>query len=116
MIWGISLDWPNKKNYFISWAWDLISAFRLWSSEDSPLVPILVGFSGGSGGKESTRNVGDLGLIPGMERSPGEGNGNPLSIIAWEISWTEEPGGLQSIQPQLDSLRNQISISWEMVS
>ena len=65
--------------------------------------------------KESARPAVDMGSIPGMERSPGEGNGNPLSIIAWEISWTEEPGGLQSIEPQSDSLRYQISISWEMV-
>ena len=28
-------------------------------------------------------------------RSPGEGNDNPLHILAWEIQWTEEPGGLQ---------------------
>ena len=33
---------------------------------------------GGSGGKESACNAGDLGLIPGLGRSPGEGNGNPL--------------------------------------
>ena len=38
-----------------------------------------------------------LGLIPGSGRSPGEGNGNPLSILAWRIPWTEEPGGLQSV-------------------
>ena len=31
---------------------------------------------------------------------PGEGNGNPLSILAWEIPWTEEPGGLQSMESQ----------------
>ena len=37
-----------------------------------------MGFPGGSGGKESTCNAGDLGLIPGSEGSPGEGNGNPL--------------------------------------
>ena len=36
------------------------------------------GFPGGSNGKESTCNAGDLGLIPGSGRSPGEGNGNPL--------------------------------------
>ena len=36
------------------------------------------GFHGGSDGKESACNVGDLGSIPGSERSPGEGNGNPL--------------------------------------
>ena len=35
-------------------------------------------FPGGSDGKESARNVGDLGLIPGLGRSPGEGNGKPL--------------------------------------
>ena len=36
------------------------------------------GFPGGSEGKESVCNVGDLGLIPGLGRSPGEGNGYPL--------------------------------------
>ena len=29
-------------------------------------------------------NAGDIGLIPGLGRSPGEGNGNPLQILAWE--------------------------------
>ena len=37
-----------------------------------------LGFPGGSDGKESACNAGDLGLIPGLGRSPGEGNGNPL--------------------------------------
>ena len=37
-----------------------------------------MGFPGGSGGKESTCNAGDLGSIPGLERSPGGGHGNPL--------------------------------------
>ena len=36
------------------------------------------GFPGGSEGKTSACNVGDLGSIPGSGRSPGEGNGNPL--------------------------------------
>ena len=35
-------------------------------------------FSGGSDGKESACNAGDPGLIPGLERFPGEGNGYPL--------------------------------------
>ena len=38
----------------------------------------LWGFPGGSDGKESACNVGDLGLIPGSGRSAGEGNANPL--------------------------------------
>ena len=33
----------------------------------------------------------------GRERSPGEGNGYPLGILAWRIPWTEEPGRLQSM-------------------
>ena len=37
-----------------------------------------MGFPGGSDGKESTCNAGDLGSIPGLGISPGEGNGNPL--------------------------------------
>ena len=40
-------------------------------------------------------SVGDLGSIPGLGRSPGEGNGNTLQYFSWSIPWTEEPGGLQ---------------------
>ena len=54
-------------------------------------------FPGGSDGKESACNAGGLGLIPRSGRSPGEGNGNPLSIPAWRIQWTEDPDGLQSM-------------------
>ena len=43
---------------------------------------------------------GDLGSSPALGRIPGEGNGNPLSILFWEIPWTEEPGGLQSMGSQ----------------
>ena len=41
-------------------------------------------FPGGSDGKASVYNAGDLGLIPGSERSPGEGNGNPLQYYCLE--------------------------------
>ena len=43
-------------------------------------------FPGGSEGKGSTYNAGDLGSIPGLGRSPGEGNGNPLQYSCLEIS------------------------------
>ena len=43
-------------------------------------------FPGGSEVKESACNARDLGLIPGLERSPGEGNGNPLQYSCWENS------------------------------
>ena len=51
-----------------------------------------MGFPGGSDGKESTCNAGDLGLIPGLGRSPGEGNGNPL-----QYSCLENPHGQRSL-------------------
>ena len=35
------------------------------------------------------------GSIPGSGRGPGGGRGNPLSVPAWRVPWTEEPGGLQ---------------------
>ena len=53
-------------------------------------------FPGGSDDNESAYNARDPGLIPGLGRSPGEGHGNPLSILARRIPWTEEPGGLPS--------------------
>ena len=42
------------------------------------------GFPGSSDGKESTCNAGDLGLIPGLGRSPGDGNDNPLQYSCLE--------------------------------
>ena len=42
------------------------------------------GFPGGSDGKESACNAGDLGSIPVSGRSPGEGNGNPLQYSCLE--------------------------------
>ena len=50
------------------------------------------GFSNRSVDKESACNTGDTGLIPGSGMSPGRGNGNHSSILAWRIPWTEEPG------------------------
>ena len=43
-----------------------------------------MGFPGGSDGKESPCNAGDLGLIPGSGRGPGVGNGNPLQYSCLE--------------------------------
>ena len=55
-------------------------------------------FPGGSDGKESTCNAADLGLIPGLGRSPGERNSNPLQHSCLENSidrgarWATVPG------------------------
>ena len=48
-----------------------------WRKDRLP-TPVFLGFPGGLDGKESTCSVGDLGSIPGLGRSPGGGNGNPL--------------------------------------
>ena len=42
-------------------------------------------------------NAGDADSNPGLEKSPGVGNGNPLPYSCWEIPCTEEPGGLQFV-------------------
>ena len=75
---------------------DYISYFYLFLLEDklfedkncvlaiSKHLTFKVGFPGGSEGKESACNAGDLGLIPGLGRSPGEGNGNPLQYSCLE--------------------------------
>ena len=61
--------------------------------------PLIQGFLGGSDGKESACNAGDLGSVPGLGRSPREGNEwlnkEFSSILAWEITWIEEFGGIQ---------------------
>ena len=44
------------------------------------------GFPGSSAGKEFTQNAGNLGLIPGLEKSPGEGKGYPLQYSGLENS------------------------------
>ena len=48
------------------------------------IIKILWGFPGCSDGEESVYNAGNLGLIPGSGRSPGEGNGSPLQYSCLE--------------------------------
>ena len=59
-----------------------------------------VGFPLGSVVKNLPANagdMGDMGSIPGLGRTPEEGNGNPLQYSWWEILWTEEQDGLKSM-------------------
>ena len=51
-------------------------------------------------GKRIACNAEDLGSIPGSGRSPGEGNGNPLTILAWRIPWTRSLAGYSPWGPQ----------------
>jgi len=50
------------------------------------LTFVLLGFPRGSAGKKSTCKAGDLGLIPGLGRSPGEGKGYPVQYSGLENS------------------------------
>ena len=59
-----------------------------------------MGFLGSSNGKESTFNAGDLGSIPGLGGSHGEGHENPPQFSCLENSMDEEPGRLQSMMLQ----------------
>ena len=72
-IWALTVKAPSPK---------------YWTARDFP---------GGSDGKASVCNAGDLGSIPGSGRSAGEGNGNPLQYSCWRIPWTEKTAGPQSI-------------------
>ena len=63
------------------------------------------GFPGGTAGKESSCNVGDLGLIPGLGRSPGEGKATHSSVLAWRILWTVESMESQRLGTQLSELQ-----------
>ena len=48
---------------------------------------LVLGFPGGSAGKEFACNEGDVGLIPGLGRSPGEGNSYPLQYSGLYSPW-----------------------------
>ena len=79
MCWGPSLA------VWVQWeAGSLASLLFSCGSLGNPFHPL--GFPGGSAGKESACNAGDLGSIPGLERCPGEGKGYPLQYSGLENS------------------------------
>ena len=59
---------------------------KICSRRDRLPTPVFLGFLGGSAGKNTARNVGDLDSIPGLGQSPGEGNGYPLQYPGLENS------------------------------
>ena len=78
------------------WIPSLIISLEL--NQQIALIHNFAGFPGGSVVKNLPANAEDTGYIPGSGRSHGEGNGNNSSILVWEIPWTKEPDGLQSIR------------------
>ena len=102
-----------------SWATLFLSPLSYLHATDNRIeknISIHLGFPGGSAGKESTCNAGDLGLIPGWGRSPGEENGSPLQYSGLEnfmncigvhgvlqvrtLKWVAMPSSRGSSQPR----------------
>ena len=89
-VWGrenIYLTHFNKSKANCSLAWRSCPTVMLSQNQLSLSCysePLSLGFPGGSEVKASARNAGDLGSIPGSERSPGEGSGNPLQYSCLE--------------------------------
>ena len=77
-----------------------------WRRDRLP-TPVFLGFPCGSPGKESACNVEDLGLIPGLGRSPGEGVGYPL-----QYSWASLVAQLGKNLPAMRETWIQ-SLGWE---
>ena len=67
--------YSNSKHFLI------VTKFKIWG-----VVWHIPGFPGGSAGEESTCNAGDVGSIPGLGRSPGEGKVYPLQYSGLENS------------------------------
>ena len=74
--------------------------FKVYSKVIQLNLYMYLGFPLGSVGKESPWNEGDLGSMPGLGRYAQRDMTSISSILAWRISWREEPSRLQSIGPQ----------------
>ena len=91
------------------WLWNVTLTFRG--------MYLTLGFPGGSGSKESACNTGDLSLISGSGRSPGEGNGNPLqySCLGSPMdrgAWWVTVHGVSRVGHDLATKTNQPTISF----
>ena len=78
----------------------------------------MLGFPGGSDGKESTHNAGDLDSIPGLGRSPGEGKDYPLQYSGLENPMDCIVHGVAKSQTQLNNfhIHNKKSFSFSKTS
>ena len=79
-------------------------------------TPVILGFPCGSAGTESACNVGDLGSIPGLGRSPGEGQGYPLQYYGLENSMDCIVHGVTKSWTRLSHFHFSLSISFKEVS
>ena len=85
------------------------------------LINKLEGLPCSSFGKESACNAGDLGLIPALGRSPGEGNGNPLQYSCLENpmdigAWWATVHGVSKSQTQLNNRAYKETVQFSSVT
>ena len=75
-----------------------LKSSKVWVVRVELLLGVLqdLGFPGGSAGTEPIYSVGDLGSIPELGRSPGEGQGYSFQYLAWRIPWVVSSTGSQS--------------------
>ena len=90
MVWGITI--AAKYLQASNEAWKVAEIIK--TAEGSCWTAL--SFPPWLSGEESACNAGDVGSTPGSGRSPGGGMAPHSSILAWEVPWTEEAGGLQS--------------------
>ena len=105
VIFGSRALWIKERIYFLPCTQlvkNLLQCRRPWFDywvgklrwrRDRLPTPVFLGFPDGSDGKESACNAGDLSLIPGLGRSPGEGMATHSSILAWRIHGLYSPWG-----------------------
>ena len=79
---------------------EILSREDPWRRDRLP-TPVFLGFPHGSAGKESSCNVGDLGSIPGLGRSCGQGKGYPLQYSGLENSMDCIVHGVAKSQTQI---------------
>ena len=87
---ALSIDYKIKSSMY------LLILFKLTHLYTEKCL-LIVGFPGGSDGKDSARSAGDLCLISGREDPLEKEVATCSSILAWRIPWMEEPGRLQSM-------------------
>ena len=100
-----------QETWFDSW----VGKFP-WRRDRLP-TPVFLGFPGGSDSEESAYNARDLGSIPEVGKSPGEGHGNHSSILAWRIpmdrgAWRATAHGVTKSQTRLSDLAQCTGIRW----
>ena len=82
--------WVMTNMSFLKTLYKTFTSLILFRKQVEELLYMSLDFPSSSNGKESACSVGDLGSIPGLERTPGEGHGNPLQYSCLDNSMDRE--------------------------